>query len=61
MFLLSSASSVVESFALYENHTFSNAIWPAAPRGRWVGRTGDSTMTGSSSSLKMRSDDAIAD
>ncbi len=36
-------------------------MWPAAAAGRRIGAAGDSMATGSSSSLKMRSDDAIAD
>ena len=53
--------SVVELFPEYANHTFSKRICPDAAAGRATGFAGDSTTTGSSSSLKMRSDDAIAD
>ena len=36
-------------------------MWPSASAGRRIGFAGDSIATGSSSSLKIRSDDAMAD
>src|SRR5712692_6210022 len=59
--LLSSVSSVVESSSLYANQTSSKTMCPGAGDGRGVGRAGDSIATGSSSSLKIRSEEAIAD
>ena len=46
---------------LYANHTPSNTMYPGAGGRRASGRAGDSTSTFSSSSLKIRSEDAIAD
>jgi hypothetical protein len=51
---------MVESVSLYANQTFSNATWPAAGAGRAIGRAGGWTTTGSSSSPKIRSEDAMA-
>ena len=47
--------------ALYANQTSSKRMCPCAGAGRRAGFAGGMTATGSSSSLKMRSEEAIAD
>ena len=50
-----------QSSSEYANHTWSNTMWPCSGSRGMTGVAGLATDTGVSSSVKMRSDEAMAD